>query len=300
MSEVTITAGSTSATVDAARGFTLYSWMVDGFDYLHTEPGFPAHGKVTHSGIPILFPWPNRIADARFTWDGTDYVLPVTEAATGASLHGYAAFAGWRVVDQGPGHVTGEFLLSRDAPDQVWPADAGLRVTYRVEPTVLNVNAEVFNDDTVDLPFGLGFHPYLRVPGPFDQWLLQCDATRAWPLANMVPAGVAEPIPEAVDFRTPRRLGDQHLDDALTGLPAAPAMTQRAALRSMAATVTVSSDPAFTDYVLFTPTSRDAVAIEPYTCATDAVNLQPRGIDAGWQVLPAGRAATFAWRIDIE
>ena len=300
MSAVTITAASTSATVDVARGFTLYSWTVDGFDYLHTEPGFPDHGKVTHSGIPILFPWPNRIADARFTWDGADYVLPVTEPATGASLHGYAAFAAWQVIDQGPQHVTGEFLLSRDAPDQVWPADAGLRVTYRVAPTVLHVMAEVFNDDTVDLPFGLGFHPYFRVPGPFDQWLLQCDATTAWPLINMVPEGVAVPIPESVDFRTPRRLGDQHLDDALTGLPAAPAMTQRAALRSMAANLSVSSDPAFTDYVLFTPASRDAVAIEPYTCATDAVNLQARGIDAGWQVLPAGRTARFAWRVGVE
>ena len=300
MTTVVITAGSTSAAVDVDRGFTLYSWTVDGFDYVHTEAGFPQHGKVTHSGIPILFPWPNRIAGARFTWDGTEYALPVTEPATGASLHGYAAFAAWRVVDEGPDHVTGEFLLSRDAPDQVWPADAGLRVTYRVEPTVLHVSAEVCNDDRVDLPFGLGFHPYLRVPGPFDQWLLQCDASTAWPLVNMVPAGPAEPIPETVDFRTPRRLGDQHLDDALTGLPSAPAMTRRAALRSMAATVTVSSDPAFTDYVLFTPASRDAVAIEPYTCATDAVNLQAEGIEAGWHVLPAGGRATFEWRLDVE
>jgi aldose 1-epimerase len=62
----------------------------------------------------------------------------------------------------------------------------------------------------------------------------------------------------------------------------------------------VYSDPAFTDYVMFTPGSRDAVAIEPYTCTTDAVNLQEAGIEAGWRVLPAGQTATFTWSVHIE
>jgi aldose 1-epimerase len=34
------------------------------------------------------------------------------------------------------------------------------------------------------------------------------------------------------------------------------------------------------------------VAVEPYTCATDAANLASAGIDAGWVVLlPGGVAA---------
>jgi aldose 1-epimerase len=28
--------------------------------------------------------------------------------------------------------------------------------------------------------------------------------------------------------------------------------------------------------------------MEPYTCVTDAINLQQRGIDAGWRVLQPG------------
>jgi aldose 1-epimerase len=158
----------------------------------------------------------------------------------------------------------------------------------------------VANTSDVDLPFGVGFHPYFRVPGPFDQWLLQCDAGESWPLTSMVPSGSPVPVGPDLDFRTPRRLGNQHLDDALTGLPPTPGMTKRAALMSMAATVSVSSDEAFGEYVLFTPGSRDAVAIEPYTCATDAVNLAARGISAGWRALPPGETATFHWRVDVE
>ena len=42
------------------------------------------------------------------------------------------------------------------------------------------------------------------------------------------------------------------------------------------------------ELVVFTPPHRQAFCIEPYTCITDAINLQQRGTDAGLQVLPPG------------
>jgi aldose 1-epimerase len=50
--------------------------------------------------------------------------------------------------------------------------------------------------------------------------------------------------------------------------------------------VVVSVSPAFRELLLFTPPHRRAVAIEPYTCASDAANLAARGVDSGWAVLP--------------
>ena len=293
MSPIEIREASTVALI-AESGFNLYSLIVDGFDYMHAEPGFPASGKPTHNGTPVLFPWPNRIAEAQFTWDGVDYELPRNEAATGCSIHGYAVASPWQIIDSGPGHVTGEYTVEGG-----WPTRGRLRMTYRVEPAALITTCEVENLDDRDFPFGLGFHPYLRVPGPFDQWVLQVDAGQFWPLANMVPTGPPQPVSADLDFRKPKRIGDQHLDDVLTGLSPADGLARRAGLHSMASSITVSSDPGFREYVVFTNASRDAVAIEPYTCATDAVHLQQRGIDAGWRVLEPGASQTFSWRIDI-
>ncbi len=291
--------GTTRARILPGVGFSCDSFEVDGFDYLHRPPDWP--GTPTHGGIPVLFPWPNRIAHASFDWDGREYLLPVTEQATGSSLHGFACHAPWTVLDAQPDRVTGEFVLSRDAPDlsHAWPADAAIRLTYRVGDRRLDAEATVYSADRRPLPFGLGFHPYLRVPGHFDHWTLQCDANLAWPLTDMVPTGEVTPVPPRIDFRQARRIGDEHLDDVLTGLPAADAMTRRAELASPGSVIRVSSDPAFTDYVVFTPTSRDAVAIEPYTCTTDAVNLTARGIEAGWRVLPGDEQARFDWRLEV-
>jgi aldose 1-epimerase len=46
----------------------------------------------------------------------------------------------------------------------------------------------------------------------------------------------------------------------------------------------------FREIVAFTPPWATAVCLEPYTCVTDAINLQQKGIDAGLQVLPPGEA----------
>jgi len=39
---------------------------------------------------------------------------------------------------------------------------------------------------------------------------------------------------------------------------------------------------------VFTPPHRQAFCAEPYTCPTDAVNLQGRVGDVGWAELPPG------------
>ena len=222
----------------------------------------------------------------------------MTEPATGASLHGYACHSPWQVLAEQPDHVTAEFVL-RPGAEHPWPADGGLRVTYRVEPNALVVTTEVFAGAR-NLPFGLGFHPYLRVPGPFDRWRLHCDASQSWPLVQMIPTGDVTDVDARLDFRAARSLGTEHLDDVLTGLPPSTELAVHASLMSDSALLRISSDPTFREYVLFTPTSRDAVAIEPYTCPTDAVHLEQRGIDAGWRVLAAGKTQAFTWRIDIS
>ena len=53
-------------------------------------------------------------------------------------------------------------------------------------------------------------------------------------------------------------------------------------------------DPAFRELLLFTPQHRKAVAIEPYTCATDGANSNDWKADAGWRVLNPGEKFSAA------
>src|SRR5262249_52444916 len=136
---------------------------------LHAEPDFLTGGRPTRSGIPILFPFPNRIRGGRFTWDGKDYQLPLNDGPRQNAIHGFATGRAWKVSGSGAdptsAWVTGTFARA-DHPElrDLWPADFEIRVTYRLGAGSLAVEAEVHNPDRKALPFGLGYHPYFRIP----------------------------------------------------------------------------------------------------------------------------------------
>jgi aldose 1-epimerase len=128
-------------------------------------------------------------------------------------------------------------------------------------------------------------------------------AADEWELAENLPTGTRRPLDAARTLRAPRPYPDLTLDELLTGLPPAagglrPLGTVRQADQGVALQVLAS--PAFRDVVVFTPPHRHAVCLEPYTCATDAINLQSRGVDAGWRVLGPGQTWSGAVELRLE
>src|SRR5262249_35899663 len=71
------------AEVWPAFGFNCFSWQITEsgrkLDLLYSDPALFSDGRPTRSGIPVLFPFPNRIRDGRFTWAGRTYQLPLND-----------------------------------------------------------------------------------------------------------------------------------------------------------------------------------------------------------------------------
>jgi aldose 1-epimerase len=275
---------------------------------IDSSPDFPQTGdRPSGHGIPLLFPFPNRIRAGRFTWDGKDYHLPPSLVAYNKdnAIHGFCLDRPWRVVDQSEDCVTGEFQLSKDAPDRLalWPADFVIRVEYILHESALQCLVLIENPSDEPLPWGFGTHPYFRLPlapeSVPQQCLLEVPAAEEWELEDCLPTGKRRPVPYEKDFIDGAYYGLTRLDDVLTGLPegadgcATVIYDEPAGLQ-----VTQWFDAAFREVVLYTPPNRNAVCIEPYTCVTDAINLQQWGINAGLQVLEPGGEVHLA--IDIE
>jgi aldose 1-epimerase len=306
------------AEVWPALGFNCIRWQVkrgdETLDLLYDDPELFGEGRPTRSGIPILFPFPNRIRAGRFTWDGKEHQLPCNETGGKNAIHGFVCQRPWRVVDHGAdtgrAWVTGEFRGSLDAADSagLWPADYLMRVTYSLAPGRLSLEAEVTNPDVKPLPFGLGFHPYFRLPftaqGKPDDCLVTVPARSFWQLAESLPTGERLPVAAKRDLNKPRRYGDLQLDDVLTDVVAAATdangLYECGTIQGAAdVTLHIRCSPFFRQIVVYTPGHRQAFCVEPYTCATDAVNLQARGIDAGWLVLLPGERWTAAVEMSL-
>lgn len=316
-------AGQARAEVWPTHGFNCLRWQVrlpdtNWGDLFFVAPDWETNPVPTRSGQPILFPFPNRLRFGRFVFDGKVYQLPLTESSGTHAIHGFTPRHPWRVTGaEAADHhaaVTGEFRLSVDFPEALtyWPADFALAVTYRLFPDRLRVEGRVANVDTRPLPWGLGYHPYFRVPtavgADVSGYAVRAAGTRVWEADGGLPTGVRRPVFGETDFRPGRRVDDLTLDTlfgAVGGFRADPGGLCEIAHLSAppaAGAVSVWVSAEFRELLLFTPPHRRAVAVEPYTCSTDAANLAAAGVDSGWVVLPPGGVAAtlveYRWELN--
>ena len=305
---VTLSGDAGRAEVWVGNGFNCLRWQIasgEGWgDLLEVAPDWDTNPVPTRSGHPVLFPFPNRLRGGRFHFAGRDYQLPLSESSGKHAIHGFAPRVPWRVVETDSGadfaSVTGELRLSKDVPGglDLWPADFVLRLTYTLSAGQLAVEAVVTNPDSKPLPFGLGYHPYFKLPDrpglAADGMTLRADTSELWVAEDGIATGQLAAVPGDADFRAASAVGGRVLDrlykrpDGSDGFLAALSSPGGGKLA-------VEADADFRELLLFTPPHRRAVAIEPYTCASDAANLWSRGIDGGWRVLEPGGV----WRASV-
>jgi aldose 1-epimerase len=294
-SVIALTADDAMAELLPGLGCNCIRWQVGSRDLLYSPPLDELAERPTRGGIPILFPFPNRIRDGHFVWDGHSYQLPKNDSAKQNAIHGFSPRAPWRPIDRGTtatdAWLRAEFQISADARDcrNLWPADARLALTIRLSRSALRYEAAVENPDAKPLPFGLGYHPYFAVT---PDCRVQTPARARWELIDGLPIGRRLPLEGAFDLREPRPVGELTLDDVYTDFPDTPpgadGLVERGRVEYPGiGALRVRTSPAFRELVLFTPPHRKAVCLEPYTCPTDAIHLKERE-DVGWRVLPPG------------
>jgi len=301
--KITDPATGSTAHILPELGFNCYQFraMVDGqcIDVIDSHPEFHlGEQRPSSSGIPILFPFPNRIAEARYKWEGVSYELPADKTyhdQTGNAIHGFCLDLPWRVIAQEETYAIAQFQLSIDGKNRLkyWPGDIFIEVKYEVRGAALRADFRIGNPGSTSVPWGLGTHPYFKVPlseqGSLNNCLIEAPATEEWVLDQCLPTGVKKSISKSHDLREGAFLDQLDVDDILSGLPEGIAqyecliMDQQAGL-----VVTQDYDSLFSELVVFTPKNRSCVCLEPYTCVTNAINLTRADAETGLRVMPPG------------
>lgn len=249
-----------------------------------------------------LVPWPNRVRDGRYRFDGRELQLPLTEPEHGNAIHGLARFAPWEIADVAPDRVR---LCVFVPPQPGYPFALEVEVEHVLDSAGLTVRTTGRNIGDAELPYGAGFHPYLTVGTPrIDDTLLQVQAgARLVTDERGIPTGERAAVAgTAYDFATPRPIGAMQLDTAFAEL--ARDDHGRATVRLRApdgAGVDLWLDEHHGYLMLFTGDTlpqpdrrRRSLAVEPMTCAPDAF----RSGD-GLRTLAPGESLTCTWGIRV-
>lgn len=255
-------------------GATLRSYRVGPWELLDQQaPGETQEGGRGH----VLLPWPNRIEDGMYVFEGDTHKLEITDTAHHNAIHGLTRRRPWKVEEKAAHQITLGIELDK-APG--YPFRLGLRVTYALESSGLTVTLRAVNQGAEPLPFGGGFHPYFNLgPATIDGVELTLPAkTFLKTNQRLIPIGRSAVVGTALDFREECPIDHTVFNHCFTELRRDAHGIARVGLRSpeRGAVVTVWMDAGF-EYVqiysgeqLDPSARRRALAIEPMTCAPNA------------------------------
>jgi aldose 1-epimerase len=168
-------------------------------------------------GVPLV-PWPNRLADGRYRFDGVEYQVDLTEPARHNAIHGLLRWRAWRPLRREPSLVAMGIRLH---PMVGYPFLLDVSVEYALGDEGLEVTTTATNLGDAACPYGCGQHPYLSPgSGLVDEASFELRAgTRIVPdPVRLLPVG-SEPVAGTpYDFRRPRPIGQLELDFAFADL----------------------------------------------------------------------------------
>lgn len=168
----------------------------------------------------VLLPWPNRLADGTYRFDGTDQQVELSEPDKHNAIHGFLRWQPWQARERSAAHVV---MATRLAARKGYPWTFDVEVRYELTETGLVVTTSASNVSASSAPLGIGHHPYLSPgSGPVDDATLhfaaatriETDPQRQLPVGRVAVAGTD------YDFSTPRTIGAFALDYAFTDLEA--------------------------------------------------------------------------------
>jgi aldose 1-epimerase len=251
--------------VEVGGGLRTYSAagrpVVDGY----------AADEICSSGRgQLLLPWPNRIEDGRYEFDGVGYQLPLDEPERRNAIHGLVRWSRWRVAERSDRSVTLDYLLD---PRPGYPFALELRAEYGLEADGLTVRMQATNVGDAPCPYGAGAHPYLTVEGGcVDDVSLRVPASTVLDADERgLPVG-ARPVESAeLDFRSAKTVGKVQLDHCFTDVD----RDADGRVRVQIGRTALWADQSFAYLMVFTgdglaDVDRRSIAVEPMTCAPNA------------------------------
>jgi aldose 1-epimerase len=268
-----ITRGNARAVVTEI-GAGLRAFEVGGVPYVEE---FPEDAHPPKGAGQVLLPWPNRTKAGRWTFQGAEQQLEVTEETRGNAIHGLTRHLEWELLE----HAESSITLAVDVEAQPgWPVPLRATVTYELAPRELTVTHEIRNEGEQPIGVGVGTHPYFRIGDvPTDELTLTLPASRVRPSLpdEQMPYAEEQDVEGTeYDFRGGRLLAGVNLDTAFGGLTAAEDGLHHVVLTHDDQELLVWTGPDFRWAQVFTPDDLvgrgRAVAIEPMTCPADALN----------------------------
>lgn len=210
----------------------------------------------------FLLPFPNRVNKGMYTFEGTTYQLPINEPARGHALHGLLFQYPFSYKETKENETNTTALFSVEIPKDTfagYPYAFSISLQFVLEEKKLTISATVTNNDNRNLPYGVGWHPYLTLHKKIDECDLDLPSTTELEANDvLIPTEKQKTINPISG-----NLGDKTFDTCFTNL---------SGYQTRFGNIILFQDSSMDFLQVYTPEARDSIAIEPMSCAPNAFN----------------------------
>jgi galactose mutarotase-like enzyme len=285
---VRLTSGDLAATFVPQLGMIGASLEHRGEELLGQRNGLAAYeAKGSTMGIPLLYPWANRLAGLDYEAAGTAVTLDphsprVRLDPNGLPIHGLlAANPQWE--------VTGDLAARLDFGAQPellegFPFPHEVRMEVALERDALRITTTVDANSGSPVPISFGFHPYLTLAKvPREEWQIELPVTEQLELDDKgIPNGNATKI-DPIDGA----LGDRTFDDAYTRVAG------NFVLEGGGRRITANFESGYPYAQVYAPEGQALICFEPMTAPTNAL------VAGTAPILQPGDQRSATFRIDV-
>lgn len=236
----------------------------------------------------VLFPFPGRVENSEYEFNGNKYKLSGLRLKDGHALHGFAKYALWEIISKTDSFVSLSFKMTREEyKGKGFPFSLSLNLVYSLSEKGLTCKAEVVNSGKESAPFGLGFHPYYSLGvSKVDYLSLQITAGKLVEFSpSLKPTGKLLDFKDGeLDFSSRKAIGNIIIDNCFSNLSFNDSGINETILSSDDLRIKIWQDQNLPYLQLYSADTigeenyRIGLAIEPQTCTGFALNMPDMGL----------------------
>jgi galactose mutarotase-like enzyme len=287
------------ATFVPGAGMICCSLRHRGQELLAQNAGLAAYAEGGHTmGIPLLYPWANRLAGFDYSVGGRTVHIPhdprrVHVDGNGLPMHGViGGRMAWELTPALaalPRSLSARLSWTESEPElfELFPFRHELEYRARLTDGRLEIDLTVHATGGHPVPLAFGFHPYLTLPGvPRERWHVELPAMRRLSLDDQqIPIG-----PDKALSTQRFELAERALDDAFDQVPEPSRFTVASAGRR----VEIEFAQGYPCAQVFAPRTAQSICFEPMTAPANALRSA-----TGIRLLGPGESGRASFSVGI-
>jgi aldose 1-epimerase len=218
----------------------------------------------------FLIPFPNRIRDGKYSFEGKEYQLPINKPKENNAIHGFIWNRKFDLVETllNENSATIKLQHQYNGGYEGFPFPFLSELEFQLSDNELKITVSITNTGNNNMPLGIGWHPYFTFQKKADELMLTIPACNVLETdEKMIPTGSKKIFDE---YARPKKIENTSFDTCFEFADRKDIYETK--ISDSEKTVTVWQDNSFHYLQVYIAPDRNSIALEPMTCPANAFN----------------------------